>query len=1256
MRWSRRRPTTLITAALLIAAGMTAPAAANGPDGPDAPAGSAGTAGAAGAGGPSATVRLVTGDTVLVSPTGDGRQVAQARPGPGRDDIAFQVREVDGALTVMPSDAWPLVATGALDPRLFDVSGLIAQGYDAARSDALPLILTRPSGVSARAVDSLAELHDEGAPRRDLASIDATSVRIAADELDDFWAELVPEGERVGVAEAAATPRVWLDGRVSASLDRSTGQINAPAAWSAGLDGSGVTVAVLDTGADAEHPDLAGRISRSANFSSSDGTHDAFGHGTHVAATVAGSGAGSDGARRGVAPEADLIVGKVLGDDGYGSDSSVIAGMEWAVDEGADVVNLSLGDDAGTDGLDPVALALNELTASSGALFVVAAGNNGAAGDGSVGSPGSADAALTVGAVDREDALADFSSRGPRPRDGAVKPDVTAPGVGIVAARASGTSMGAPVDSLYTGADGTSMATPHVAGAAALLAQAHPEWSAERLKDALISTSETIADTRVTEQGGGRIDVGAAVNARVTATGTASLGTFAPDEGAADAEPVTLRWTNGSDEPVTLGLGIALATSGGRELPADAAVLDADTITVAPGASEEVTVRPDPEGVAYGGYYGYVTATGEGGEVVAHTTVSLVVSAPVHRVTPRVIGVDGEPLPWDLPLIWGPEGFATYDTSTSPPTALVPEGVHVFATFAENLDAESLPEYRMAYLPEVNVTEDTEVTLDLSETTPVEVRTPEPAEQRTWLTFGTYREIEGRSWSHSVQYPIGQARLWISPSEQVTRGEFEFTARWQLTAPLVTAEVRGAREVDIDPYYLGQSPLFDAREQLAVVDAGPVDEPRFRGARGKLAVLEGDQGDYAELARAAADAGAAGVVLVAAEGSTAWTTWRPVGERFAVPVLRISADEADALLERAERRSTALVLRTTKESPYLYDLMQVVAGGVPDRVVHTVTDRNTARVRATYHDPGAGSGWGTSHHVAWRPYQRAVLVDPPRQMPLGTTRTEYVSSGDTVWQKFAHDAVPWLTDFPIIDFATREAPRTYRSDDSRSERWFGALTRPSIPRGTATPSVRDGDTVRLAIPGLTDSTAGHWAPGTGSLTLTRDGTEVGAASGGFADLAVPAGPGDFRLDLATERDPAEWGFGTRTRTSWSFRSDTAEEPTPLPLLQVDYAVGADAHNAVREGRRHTIGLTVRHQDGLAAPRGVRVRVEVSYDDGATFAAATRVRATGGNAFDATLERPSRIRDDAYVTLRVTATDAAGNEVEQVVERAYLHRG
>ncbi|WP_171074943.1 S8 family serine peptidase [Nonomuraea basaltis] len=214
-------------------------------------------------------------------------------------------------------------------------------------------------------------------------------------------------------------------------------QIGAPAAWEQGLTGKGVTVAVLDTGIATDHPDLSGKIIKSQDFSGKGSVEDGNGHGTHVASVVAGSGAASDGRYRGVAPDASLAVGKVLDDTGTGTSDSIIAGMQWAAaDARAKVVNMSLGGYR-TDGTDPMSEAVNALTREYGTLFVAATGNDGA--DEWVAAPAAADEALAVGSVSKSDVLSPFSNRGPRAGDGAAKPDLVAPGEGIVAARPADT-------------------------------------------------------------------------------------------------------------------------------------------------------------------------------------------------------------------------------------------------------------------------------------------------------------------------------------------------------------------------------------------------------------------------------------------------------------------------------------------------------------------------------------------------------------------------------------------------------------------------------------------------------------------------------------------------------------------------------------------------------------------------------------------------------------------------------------------------
>jgi subtilisin family serine protease len=286
----------------------------------------------------------------------------------------FEIVTVRGDTHVFPSDVRHLVGR-LLDPELFNLSALVRMGYADATATSLPMIAQhagtsrRPAGLTAASLR----------PVRELASVRATAVRQPRTTAARFGAALARTAvsARRTIGPLAGVNRVWLDRRFhTTALDPNLTQIRVPAAWAQGLTGEGVRVAVLDTGIDATHPDLAGQVVAAANFSESDTTTDRHGHGTHVASTVAGTGARAAGQRRGVAFGADLLNGKVLDDFGFGSESGVIAGMEWAAGQRARVVNMSLGGWP-TDGTDPVSQAVERLTASHRTLFVVAAGNSG---------------------------------------------------------------------------------------------------------------------------------------------------------------------------------------------------------------------------------------------------------------------------------------------------------------------------------------------------------------------------------------------------------------------------------------------------------------------------------------------------------------------------------------------------------------------------------------------------------------------------------------------------------------------------------------------------------------------------------------------------------------------------------------------------------------------------------------------------------------------------------------------------------------
>ena len=336
------------------------------------------------------------------------------------------------------------------------------------------------------------------------------------------------------IFELAKNPMVshiWLDRKFHVCLDQSVRIIKDPLKWASlelsfnrRINGSGVKIAILDTGIDSTHPDFyfpngTSKIVANCSFTGEPIT-DGYGHGTHCASIAAGTGAASAGQYVGVAPGAALLNVKVLNNNGEGLESWIISGIQWAVDNNANVLSMSFGSTDGGNGSDPLSTTVN-WAVNQGAVCVVAAGNSGSEMY-TVDAPGVAELAITVGASTKADVIADFSSRGPT-SDYRIKPDVVAPGVDIVAARASGTSMGTPVSQYYTKASGTSMATPHVAGAAALLLDAHSSWSPIRVKMALANYARDVGGS-VLDQGTGRIDACKATNASAVGNSNVSLG------------------------------------------------------------------------------------------------------------------------------------------------------------------------------------------------------------------------------------------------------------------------------------------------------------------------------------------------------------------------------------------------------------------------------------------------------------------------------------------------------------------------------------------------------------------------------------------------------------------------------------------------------------------------------------------------------------------------------------------------------------
>lgn len=652
------------------------------------------------------TVTLVTGDQVTLH----GTAGISVKPGKNRGNMTFSRSNVGGHVHVIPNDARKLVATGRLDRRLFDITTLVEFGYDDARTDTVPLIVTHPDGTAASRL---------AGGERALPSIDG--VAVAAAKNGATW-EALTDG--VGVRTVArGVSRIWLDGKRKAVLDRSAAQIGAPAAWDAGLTGAGVRVAVLDTGVDQTHPDLAGQEVAEQNFTTSPDAVDNYGHGTHVASILAGTGAKSGGKYRGIASGADILDGKVLDDYGYGTDSEIIAGMQWAAGQDADIISMSLGG-ADTPEIDPIEQAVETLSAEQDVLFVIAAGN-GPQGSQPVASPGSAPSALTVGAVDRDDSLASFSLTGPTVGDGAVKPDLTAPGVEIVAALHSAGTIAPPVEDGYTALSGTSMATPHVAGVAALIAQRHPDWTGQRLKAALAGSATPTPGLTAFEQGSGRVDVPSAMAASVVAEpSSVSLGIQTwPRE---DDQPVTrpVSYRNLGDSDVTLALTLEATDPTGN--PTDTFSLSDTEVTVPAGGTASIDVTGDPRtGPADGSYSGVVVATA--GASVTRTPVGITREEESYDLTLNYVDDPAHPGDFYVATAIGLDDDVWLDAfgEDGTMTLRVPKGRYLLEHLSftdDNSNSKQLIQ------PGVVVDQNRTVEVDLAEAKALEVTPPREAE------------------------------------------------------------------------------------------------------------------------------------------------------------------------------------------------------------------------------------------------------------------------------------------------------------------------------------------------------------------------------------------------------------------------------------------------------------------------------------------------------------------------------------------------
>jgi subtilisin family serine protease len=1206
------RGTTGVVAGLAVVAAALSAAPA-GADGPSRP-------------GPSAasqlsTVTLLTGDQVRVA---DGR-VAGIRMAPGRETQPMWQYEMNGHQYVLPADAAPLVEQGRLDRRLFDVTGLVAQGLDDAATRTVPLVVegAAPAGTERTAA----------VPSRGLTVVEAPKDGAA-------WQ---------GMRTARSSGKVWLNGRVKPTLEDSVPQVGAPSAWAAGFTGTGATVAVLDTGYDPHHPDLAGTVAASHDFTG-DGITDAVGHGTHVASTIAGSGAASHGRRKGVAPGARLLIGKVLGKRG-GTEAGIVEGMQWAVDQGADVVNMSLGSGP-TDGTDLMSRTLNELSESSGTLFVVAAGNNGARE--SVGSPGAADRALTVGSVTKDDELSVFSSRGPRIGDHGLKPEIAAPGSDIVAARAEGTNPALSVDEQYVRMSGTSMATPHVAGAAAILAGQHPDWTGARIKDVLVASAHRLAGVDTDAQGAGRLDIARGVTQRVTAEGVLGFGTVWAGE--KDGEAREVGYVNDGDTPVTLDLSL--------DVDSDLFTVDSPTVTVPAHGRAAVTVSVRVPDETAGQPSGALVATAAGVTLTTPLTAGLPGTA--RTLTVEVLPRDGNV---DASLL------VVQDTRT---------GLARGGVFSGGTAKFTVPEgdYRVLgraighggstdtlFVERTRVGRDTELVVDTGRGKEVTASVDDP--DARWQDGGgtvVLSELAGRSASVARPGNVSRhAKLYTIGGPEMKGVSLTHLGYW--THPLTTITVDGPDGFEVEDTYVSSYPRLDGTRTGEIVHVGHGDRAAIDAAgdvRGRIAVIAATGPDDPVIP--SEQELRAGIALLAERGATlVLSNYNPQRSDphppdLPLPVVMVfNRTDLQEMVARLADGPVSVTVVGTTSTPASYFLTEQVAGRVPGgyafrfaRAELGAIDRELVDTLPAHRYRYLPASWsfggvtgGADVEVEW-PDRGVQYVSPGAELTLSG------SAG------FTGDGAGFGRETAI--------PMSVRRGEREHVRMFGAPFGPELTTAPASRqdgepvpyAYRQGDRLTLAVPMFADDdpadASSFDATNSGTTVLRGDGGELGRREdlGGIGTFDLPPGPGTFTVVATADRSSAELlepALSTRTRAEWTFHAEAGtRERAALPFLDIRWSLPLDDHNRAEAGTLSG-GLTVATQPGARASRTTSVTVEVSYDDGNTWHPATVTR-TGTN-LGVTI--PAGGTPGGYASLRATAADEAGGTVTETVIRAYALR-
>ena len=1213
---------------------------------------------------PSATdVPLITGDVVHLNATGD---VAGVTPGQRPDGSITQYSVVtsDAQTYVIPVDVSSLVGD-QLDPELFNVTKLAS--YDLSADSSIPVIVTHPATVeTATVTKQMSTMGVSITTSLDPMPIQAGEADASSTDGPAPTWTLIDHLDQEATSPAdpvSSQTKVWLDQKIQLSPMTVTplaatdtpawmATIGADVAKSEGFDGTGIKVAVIDSGMDANHPDLAGQIIASKDFTGSGSTGDPVGHGTFVASEIAGTGKASNGQYAGVAPGAKLINARVIDRTGGGYDSDMMSGLQWAAQQGANIVNMSLGDyTTMDDGTSVLSQFVNQIARQYGFLIVVAAGNEGA--PQTVSTPATADEALSVGATLQDGTLAWFSSTGPRRGDGAVNPQIMAPGAGTVTLDRNGNPVrdryGDPQTSglvaagsgttgyISDGYFGTSMAAPLVAGAAALVAQAHPSLNRTGIKASLMAGASPLPDgSDPFQQGAGLLNIPAAIHAPVTTSPSQlNYGTVTSSLPAQTTRTLTYTNTSSQAETFTLSSSLSFTTSRGAptsgysassstatvsgsagtstttvsvDVPAtsDQVLLSTPTITIPASGSASITVTINPAAFSAGYVGGYVTATSP--DVTLRTPLGWANQTQKYTLTITANDKDGglgDPAKGDVTLVNMDTG-ATQVVSpvSSRMTMSVIGGRYVAVaslTQANNLDGTDAT---LVESPVLTISSNTSVNLDGRGAKLADIQTDLPTTdaQPTLVLSATSPSLSYKyaRFVTSDRGVLSTDRVYVTP---VADSSWQLSSLAWLAGPTVEASDQGCGASTVPVVSVG-APLPAGQYAWTETSASSLPLPV---ANGKAAVLaRWGTGLTAATASAWADAArssgyAALIVVTDSATATRSALTDALGAQPSLPVLVTTAASQAAA---ADTSATITVLSRTQPD-YYYLLAKDFPVAQSQSFTLSGTAATTASVTVQHRAMTTNPSW--TDVFTYRPAAGNGVITGGG-FTLANVSSSYVAhvSADPMWTAASVSA--GMTDRTAAQAVVPE--RLYRTGEA-STISFGTQVHSAALSPTA-PLVRTGDSISAGIPGYVDGqglfdTGRQAYPatfGTSTLTLTDQTTSTAIpltldAPTQTVTANVPSASHSYSLDQTALVSPTYWALSGSVTTQWTWQSQTSSGATTEALRQVWYElVGLDADNA--GSPQQAIVVHVGQQSGSAAQPVTQVSLQASTNGGAAW--------------------------------------------------------